>query len=164
MEKTSCTVRASNETFGGDPCFGTTKSLTVQAICGRRRGGGDPHTQWGAACTADDERANYFPYGNTYDPRRCNGRDADAGLLPVKSFPECQGAHPGVYDMSGSVLEWQDGCDVDNGRPPGAEHHICYFRGGSFTMDGNAMNCGATFLSERRDVFDDVGFRCCTKD
>lgn len=75
--------------------------------------------EWEAAARGSDARA--FPWGNDWDPSRCNyagkstafpwsekGTAADdrfIGTAPVGSFPS--GASPfGALDMSGNVAEW----------------------------------------------------------
>lgn len=158
VDKASCTVRASTDFFG-DPCPNVTKKLNVRALCGKRSGGGDAFNQWGSACTNDDR--NRFPYGNVFDPTRCNGKETDSGALaPVTSYRGCEGSRPGLFDMSGNASEWVDGCGPGN--QPGAQNEICSFRGGSFSSDGQGLRCGDTFLGERNTSWDDVGFRCCS--
>ncbi len=47
-----------------------------------------------------------FPYGNTFDPARCNTRESGHGrLTPVDAFPDGASAH-GVFDMCGNCWEW----------------------------------------------------------
>jgi formylglycine-generating enzyme required for sulfatase activity len=60
--------------------------------------------EWERAARGDDGRI--WPWGNTFDPARCNA--VEAGFLwstPVGSFPG--GASPyGVMDLCGNVAEW----------------------------------------------------------
>lgn len=161
MEKPSCTIPATTSHFG-DPCDQVVKHLTVQVICGKRTGGGDAHNQWGAVCTEDD--AHLFSYGTTYDPNRCNGADMGSGAIkPAKSMAKCETAKPGIFDMSGNAYEWVDGCSVDANNP-GAQHDTCCFRGGSYNSQGDEMRCGTTYISTRDSAWDDVGFRCCSRE
>lgn len=60
--------------------------------------------EWEKAARGDDERA--FPWGNSFDPARCNVRESGLGqTTPVGSYSA--GASPyGVLDMVGNVWEW----------------------------------------------------------
>ncbi len=116
-------------------------------------------SEWSAACTRDGARI--FPYGDVYEPSRCNGRDLDAGgPIAVASRTGCEGAYTGVFDMSGNVFELVDGCGP--GPDAGPEDDACLLRGGSWAADGPSMQCAATFLTPRNQGWNDVGFRCCS--
>jgi len=60
--------------------------------------------EWEKAARGADGRA--FPWGDTFDPRRCNTRESGIGATtPVERYPD--GASPyGVLDMAGNVYEW----------------------------------------------------------
>ncbi len=60
--------------------------------------------QWEKAARGTDGRQ--YPWGNTFDPTRCNVRQAGrTGTTPVGSYPD--GASPfGILDMAGNVWEW----------------------------------------------------------
>ncbi|HET8759618.1 MAG TPA: formylglycine-generating enzyme family protein [Nitrospiria bacterium] len=60
--------------------------------------------EWERAARGDDNRI--WPWGNTFDPTRCNTTEAGfRWSTPVGSFPE--GASPyGVLDLCGNVAEW----------------------------------------------------------
>lgn len=60
-----------------------------------------PDAVWLAACSAGGTRTR--PYGDTYDPTACNGRDDDFDLLPASSLHGCEGGLDGLFDMTGNV-------------------------------------------------------------
>jgi formylglycine-generating enzyme required for sulfatase activity len=139
-------------------------------LCGAIGGGPTPFasfadpqaSQWMNACSAAGTRV--FPYGATYDPAACNGKDfPDGGAArPVASLAACQGGTAGVFDMSGNVYEWEDACQGDAGASD-----VCHYRGGGFFTPGPPtsanLECqgGATLTRQPGAAFLDVGFRCC---
>lgn len=102
--------------------------------------------QWTLAAAGTDGRT--FPWGNTWDPKRCNWGDEGkvdgfTESAPIGSFP--LGATPeGVYDLAGNIWEWS------------AEGHL---RGGPWCMDQETVKCAfvATETTERCD--DKFGLR-----
>ena len=127
-------------------------------LCGKVGGGAAPyasftdHTQdqWYNGCSAG---ANTYPYGSGWDETLCvNNSNATGTQLETST---CQGASPGLYDMSGNVAEWEDSCAGS-----GASDD-CRIRGGSFTGGAAELACGADRAGARNATFDDVGFRCC---
>lgn len=61
--------------------------------------------EWVRACSGPEKYA--YPYGNEYDPSRCNTIDnpRSRGIAPAGSYPLCVNGY-GLYDMSGNVAEW----------------------------------------------------------
>jgi formylglycine-generating enzyme required for sulfatase activity len=60
--------------------------------------------EWERAARGDDSRQ--YPWGNTFDPWRCNTRDGGPHApTPAASYPESVGPY-GVLDLAGSVSEW----------------------------------------------------------
>lgn len=127
----------------------------AKAACeaaGKRLCAGDD--EWVYACHGPGYTD--YPYGNTYDPRACNGRDFwDGGTgyaFPTGSMESCQGGYPGLYDMSGNVQEWTSSCDFDG----------CWCRSECF-MESNIFwlmcDVAEKFHISRRTNF--LGFRCC---
>lgn len=113
--------------------------------------------QWSNACGAADA----FPYGPTYEPRACNGRDRDAGRVTIAgSLSTCQGGTPGLFDLSGNVWEWVDVCTPSDAGPSPAKD-ACRIRGGSVTDEAAKLRCGATSTPTRDFMQYNVGFRCC---
>lgn len=147
-------------------------------LCGKVGGGGldnataDPwnflKSQWYNACS--DSGLFKYPYGDTYRPDVCNGFDAEEGRTrDVTTDPEVSGCHgvyapyADLYDMSGNVAEWEDGCQ-NNPNNDNLEQDFCYVRGGSYKEDGqDELPClGAItgyYRSDKSNAY--VGFRCC---
>lgn len=150
-------------------------------LCGGIAGGRTPSggwktagaSQWHHACTNNGKTSH--PYGNTFDPNRCNGAAFDAGVpkfipsgsiygdagsLPVKTATDCRGSAPpfdGVYDLVGNVSEWEDDCSGTTG-----PDDSCRIRGGGWAnSDTSKLSCGAGPLVPRREEYSDVGIRCC---
>jgi sulfatase modifying factor 1 len=133
-------------------------------LCGDLDGGpaalgnlGNPSfDQWDRACSQNG--ALLYPYGGVYDAGACNGLDHAAGMtVPAGSMASCAGGYPGLFDMSGNVLEWEDACN----QSVGSFDH-CTLRGGSFNSAAAALECAATTSPRRKDTSSDVGFRCCS--
>jgi formylglycine-generating enzyme required for sulfatase activity len=141
-------------------------------LCGRIGGGslgstniGDPAvSQWMRACAiSPDGGTENYPYGNSPSATACNGTEHDAGgVVDVGSLPRCVGGMPGLFDMSGNVDEWTDGCSTNTGADD-----CCDTRGGGFgdteTPCGiGDMLTGSCTNRTRKDAHTDVGFRCCS--
>jgi formylglycine-generating enzyme required for sulfatase activity len=133
-------------------------------LCGAFNGGPTPFyafadatkSQWYAACS--NGGATVYPYGNIYLPGACNNEDFGAhNAIPVAADSGCQGGVPGIFDMSGNVYEWEDGCETYSG----ASDH-CRLRGGSWN-DNNSQCSVATSGTARSDASSNYGFRCCSQ-
>lgn len=115
-------------------------------------GSGDPATsQWLNACSNGGARS--YPYGDSYEPKTCNGSDYSAGgPLNVQQASGCEGAVSGLFDMSGNVREWEDACDGND----------CSVRGGSYeSSDSGELSCGSSGTLDRFETDPTTGFRCC---
>ena len=120
--------------------------------------------QWYGACSADGGRL--YPYGNTFEPKACNGAEQGTNgfTVQVASLPQCVGGLQGIYDMSGNVSEWEDSCSDSLGA--GSE---CSVRGGSYNYGdesddaglGPQLRCADLNQLPRSMTYGDVGFRCC---
>jgi formylglycine-generating enzyme required for sulfatase activity len=127
-------------------------------LCGAMGGGGNPvalkndaaSSEWYNACSANGN--NSYPYGTSGDDMKCAGPNGMLGAVPTST---CVGGFVGIYDMSGSVAEWEDSCD------PGTDE--CLVRGGSYAATSTTdMRC-STAAPFARTLYHspDVGFRCC---
>jgi sulfatase modifying factor 1 len=152
-------------------------------LCGQRGGGALVHggnepkneftsaddftmSEWAYACTAGGTRT--YPYGGTYDPKSCNtGRTGAANetymlTKAAGSTPTCEGGYPGLFDLSGNVEEWLDGCTANSGAADS-----CAVVGGSLFAQSAGVAAEETactsssYGSPRNDVYLLRGFRCC---
>jgi formylglycine-generating enzyme required for sulfatase activity len=143
-------------------------------LCGNSDGGSsdplsvsDPTvSQWFRACSHNKDGVHAYPYGLTYRPSACNGVDYDAGG-PLPSLSTCAGAYPGLFDMSGNVIEWEDSCwptptSPDAGDTSGAGD-FCNIRGGGFGQGAPGLTCDSNIATIRSNGGGDNGFRCCSK-
>jgi hypothetical protein len=138
-------------------------------LCGNPDGGpADPNdwanatlSAWFRACSRNNDGLHVYPYGLVYDASACNGQDYDAGG-PLPSLPSCQGGYPGLFDMSGNVIEWEDSCNPNAGDQSGATDS-CMIRGGGFGQSSDGLRCDIGISTWRNNGGGDNGFRCCSK-
>jgi formylglycine-generating enzyme len=115
----------------------------------------DPLTDaWANACTAGG--ANDYTAGASDGD--CN-TSSGGGTSEVGSIAACQSTvagYTGVYDLTGNVQEWIDGCD---GNMQPTDH--CIAAGGSFDDDSPYTMCIYPQAWVRLDHRYVVGIRCC---
>ncbi len=122
--------------------------------------------QWYRACSSGG--ANLFPYGDVWDSDTCNHFGNGDVSVEVASLPSCTspvGAYAGLFDLSGNVREWEDGCTSQVG-----PKDRCPLRGGAFDFGSNEdYQCRSTVTGGFRSGDPDtpgtragVGFRCCS--
>jgi len=107
--------------------------------------------EWEHAARGNDGRQ--YPWGNDFDPKRCNCRASGIGRrTPVRQFPN--GVSPfGCVDMAGNVWEW-----TASWHGEGADRRV--LRGGSWgsgPMSVRACYRGRDFPSYWSNVY---GLRC----
>ncbi len=158
-------------------------------LCGAIGGGAYRPPRYEDANTSQREYAcssggaNTYPYGNTYQAEYCNGYDywksVNGTTMPVGTLSKCQTSGSGcngIYDLSGSVTEWEDSCydifisvltssELVKGTP------ACLLRGGAFDSYGIsgssgifsvAMKCSDSASRGLDEAKHDIGFRCCS--
>jgi sulfatase modifying factor 1 len=135
-------------------------------LCGRiggeELGAGDTtdptKSQWMRACAGIDGQT--YPYGVSAAVDACQTLEhADGGgASAVRSLAGCEGRPAGLFDMSGNVAEWEDGCDLSGS----AEKNLCPVRGGSFVSPAATATCANARTAERQVHSREIGFRCCS--
>ncbi len=138
-------------------------SWAGKRLCGKIGGGANGYadfadatkSEWFNACSAGG--AKTYPYGNTYDGAKCNGIDYGASApIAVATAPGCEGGYPGLHDMSGNVMEWEDSC-----AGTGATDW-CRLRGGGTNGGATGITCNLDQPFFRNYVASNIGFRCCS--
>ncbi len=105
-----------------------------------------------------------FPWGNEFDPNRCN--TAESGqrrLTPVNYYSSGQSIF-GVYDMVGNVLEWT----ADLYKPyhwsqydcPDFAENFIVLRGGSWIHPAQKATCASRSYAPAENKSNFIGFRC----
>lgn len=134
-------------------------------------------SQWFNACSSGD--VNAYPYGgvphgansNGYQPQYCNSQDnsstgcttGSCTTMEVGTLGTCTSSAIGytdVYDLSGNVSEWIDGCQNAVG-----QDDDCMVPGGSYRSSGtDILGCGTWGMNSgpRSMTKEWAGFRCCS--
>jgi hypothetical protein len=124
--------------------------------------------EWQASC--EGPLALRYPYGNSYQPATCNGRDVDPVCatpgddgdiaLPTGTAYGCPApagsgcvSDDGAYDLSGNLREWTS-------TVVGASAYRV--RGGGFDNIADGLTCQFAFIALSPGAFfPNLGFRCC---
>lgn len=111
--------------------------------------------RWEVAARGPD--ANIFPWGNTFDPTKCNCDNAQGGPKQVGSY-EAGKSWCGAYDMAGNVWEWTLSF-YDQGHSP-----FRLLKGGCYYDNAADFFEASNSLSAEADKIDQTyGFRCIKK-
>lgn len=147
----------------------------AEAFCRWARVSLPTEAQWEKAASWTGERSTVYPWGDVWDPEKCNnwydtfriGRET----APVGSYPA--GVSPyGCYDMAGNVWEWckdwyqydyysqtPPGGWVDPEGPPSGPGRV-YRCGSWYRRESEFFRCSdRTYASEPRMRHDGLGFR-----
>lgn len=123
--------------------------------------------QWEYAARGADGRI--FPWGNQWDPTRCNSAEEGGNYdqtAPVMEYPNGASPH-GIFDLVGNVWEWcadwyepgygNGESRTDPAGPASGQYKAC--RGGSWMNHG--YSCRVTMRARRAVDFSDayIGFR-----
>lgn len=115
--------------------------------------------EWTRACEGSPARR--LPYGDTWEPHRCNTVewDDDTDQVPVRpsgAFPRCVSPE-GVFDLSGNVWEWTTEPD-----PTGDLRELR--GGGAHNAESHSVCRPNERLYQEPDATVGLlGFRCCMR-
>lgn len=134
-------------------------------LCGRVGGGEAPYndgmslqSELYVACSAGGTRL--YPDGKTWGATACGGSPDASGPKNVTASG-CEGSVPGVFDLTGNVMEWEDGCDPasDAASPRDVS---CNRRGGNWAAtDPSELSCRGLDPGGRAYTSEWTGIRCC---
>jgi formylglycine-generating enzyme required for sulfatase activity len=119
-------------------------------------------SQWFNACSGGG--AKTYPYGDTFDAGACV---VDKPQPAAAEAGRCEGAYPGLLDMSGNVAEWIDLCGgselAPNCTQDAGSCTYCWAQGGYYSHGEpqSGTRCASDTLTARGAARDIIGFRCC---
>ena len=108
--------------------------------------------EWEKACKG--AAGTRYPYGNQWDPTRCNTEDeegSDREVAKSGTFRKCYSGFK-VFDLSGNVGEW-------TGTEWGSGYVV---KGGASDRPGYDGRCAARKKKTSTSSADTLGFRCCS--
>lgn len=99
------------------------------------------------------------PYGDVFDESVCATRQNTEMTWPVKSFPGCV-SYEGIYDLSGNIAEWQEGCQDRVGQNDSCRLGAHSSRDEPTSED--MFSCAANYAMWRGTWSSRIGIRCCS--
>ncbi|MCB0142106.1 MAG: SUMF1/EgtB/PvdO family nonheme iron enzyme, partial [Caldilineaceae bacterium] len=120
--------------------------------------------QWERAARHSDGRI--YPWGDRFDPQKCNMDDTGIGRTSAVGFFPAGNAECGASDMAGNVLEWCRTKWLDNyeGYAAKVDNDLAgedprLWRGGSFLYSHRSVRCAYRYYSRPHSRLNDLGFR-----
>ncbi|GIV95613.1 MAG: hypothetical protein KatS3mg057_0270 [Herpetosiphonaceae bacterium] len=112
-------------------------------------------------------RARRYPWGDEWDPQRCNSREAGAGAIVPIGIYTPQGDSPcGAGEMAGNVWEWTQSLyrpypyHPGDGRERPEGSGLRVVRGGSWSASAAFVRAANRNVSAPSNVDPEIGFRC----
>jgi formylglycine-generating enzyme required for sulfatase activity len=122
--------------------------------------------EWECASRGEDDRI--YPWGNDFDPWRCNTSDsAKGGTTSVGTYSPSGDSPWGVEDMAGNVWEWTCSTlrsypyEADDGRENLQSPDVCVIRGGAWYYSHKFARCSAREGVLPGYTSPSLGFRLC---
>jgi len=123
------------------------------------------------------EKKRVYPWGDTWQPDRCNSRETSLQkTTPVGQYSPAGDSPYGLVDMAGNVWEWcSTRWDNENDKPysypytpddgredlSGSDKIVRVLRGGSWYNAADGVRCARRNWDYPRDWNYYWGFRCC---
>lgn len=134
-------------------------------LCGRVGGGEAPYndaksvaSELYVACSAGGTRL--YPDDKVTGATSCGGVPDASGPRNVMASG-CEGSIPGLFDLSGNVMEWEDSCDPASDAASPSDVN-CNRRGGNWAQNyPNDVSCEGLELGPRGFLSAWTGIRCC---
>jgi formylglycine-generating enzyme required for sulfatase activity len=120
--------------------------------------------EWERAARGNDARI--YPWGNDFDPWRCNTKEScKGGTTPVGSFSPSGDSPWGIVDMVGNVWEWTNSTlrsypyDPNDGREDVKSQDVCVIRGGAWYYSHRLARCSSREGALPGYTSNSLGFR-----
>lgn len=112
---------------------------------------------------------NEWPWGNEFDPNKCNSSEGKkGGTTPVGAYSSAGGDSPyGCADMVGNVWEWTHSLlakypyEAKDGREDEVSSKSRVLRGGSFGSDRDRARCASRYNNNSDDRYDCISAFVC---